>query len=231
MQVELMYQPAFTLGRLCLGRGEQVRVEAAAMVGMSAGTTLETKTGGFMQALKRSFLGGESFFQNIYTAPAQGGEVWVAPSMPGDLSVLTITEPMLIQSGAYVASDIGIKLDTKWGGSKSFFGTGGGLFMLRAEGQGQVVVSSYGAIHEMVLAAGESFTLDTGHLVALNESMAFKTRSIGGMKTFLFSGEGFVVDLTGPGKVLVQTRSQDQFLSWLIPKLPQSSSSSSSSSS
>lgn len=229
MQVELMYQPAFTLGRVRLQGGEQVRVEASSMVGMSTGTTLETKTGGFMQALKRSFLGGESFFQNVYTAPAQGGEVWVAPSLPGDLNLLTLTEPMLIQSGAYVASDVGITLDTKWGGSKSFFGTGGGLFMLRAEGQGQVVVSSYGAIHEMTLAAGESFTLDTGHLVALSESMSFKTRSIGGMKTFLFSGEGFVVDLTGPGKVLVQTRSQDQFLAWLIPKLPQSSTSSSSS--
>lgn len=153
----------------------------------------------------------------------------MAPSLPGDLNVLTLSEPMLIQSGAYVASDMAITLDTKWGGSKSFFGTGGGLFMLRAEGQGQVVVSSYGAIHEMTLAPGESFTLDTGHLVALSESMPFKTRSVGGMKTFLFSGEGFVVDLTGPGKVLVQTRSQDQFLAWLIPKLPQPSSSSSSS--
>jgi len=80
----------------------------------------------------------------------------------------------------------------------------------------------------MTLAPGQSFTIDTGHLVALSESMPFKTRSIGGMKTFLFSGEGFVVDLTGPGKVLVQTRSQDQFLAWLIPKLPQPSPSSSS---
>lgn len=124
MQVELMYQPAFTLGRLLLRGSEQVRVEASSMVGMSTGTTLETKTGGIMQALKRSFLGGESFFQNIYTAPAQGGEVWVAPSLPGDLNVLTLSEPMLIQSGAYVASDMAITLDTKWGGSKSFFGTG-----------------------------------------------------------------------------------------------------------
>ncbi|MGF1536966.1 MAG: AIM24 family protein, partial [Elainellaceae cyanobacterium] len=65
------------------------------------------------------------------------------------------------------------------------------------------------------------------HLVAFQESMPFETRSIGGMKTFLFSGEGFVVDLTGPGKVLIQTRSQDQFLSWLIPKLPKTTSTSS----
>lgn len=228
MQIELMYQPAFTLGRVQLAGGEQVRVEAASMVGMSAGMSLETTaTGGFMKSLKRSLLGGESLFQNVYTAPAQGGEVMVAPSLAGDLRVLTLTEPMLVQSGAYVASDINVELDSKWGGSKSFFGTGGGLFMLRAEGRGQMVVSSYGAIHEITLGVGESYTIDTGHLVALSESMQFKTRSIGGMKTFMFSGEGFVADLTGPGSFLMQTRSQDQFLSWLIPKLPQTHSTSS----
>ena len=40
----------------------------------------------------------------------------------------------------------------------------------------------------------------------------------------LFSGEGLVVDLNGPGRVLLQTRSSDAFLSWLIPKLPKSDS-------
>lgn len=230
MQVELMYQNAYTLGRVHLAGGEKVRVEAASMVGMSSGVTLETTaTGGILKSLGRAFLGGESFFQNVYTAPSQGGEVLVAPSLPGDLTTLDVTEPMLVQSGAYVASDIEIELDSKWGGSKSFFGTGGGLFMLRAQGQGQMVVSSYGAIHEITLEAGQAYTLDTGHLVALPESMSFKIRSIGGIKTFLFSGEGLVADLTGPGKFLMQTRSQDQFLSWLIPKLPQPSSSSGSS--
>lgn len=230
MKVELMYQPSYTIGRVRLNGGEQVRVEAASMVGMSSGVTLQTQaTGGFLKSLSRAFLGGESFFQNIYTAPAQGGDVLVAPSLPGDMAVLEITEAMLIQSGAYVASEMGIEIDSKWGGSRSFFGTGGGLFMLRAQGRGQVVVSSYGGIHEITLAAGESYTVDTGHLVALSESMPFKTRSIGGIKTFMFSGEGFVVDLTGPGTFWIQTRSQDQFLSWLIPKLPQSTTTSSSS--
>ena len=229
MQVELMYQPAYTIGQVRLTGGEQVRVEAASMVGMSSGVTLQTQaTGGFLKSLGRAFLGGESFFQNVYTAPAEGGEILVAPSLPGDMAVLSLMEPMLIQSGAYVASEIGVNIDSKWGGSRSFFGTGGGLFMLRAQGSGQVVVSSYGGIHEMTLAAGESYTLDTGHLVALSESMSFQTRSIGGIKSFMFSGEGFVVDLTGPGKFWLQTRSQDQFLSWLIPKLPQSSSTASS---
>jgi len=174
MQVELMYEPAYTLGRVLLQGGEKVRVEASSMVGMSGGVTLETTaTGGFMKSLKRSLLGGESFFQNVYTAPAQGGNVLVAPSLPGDLKILDITEPMLIQSGSYVASELSLDIDSKWGGSKSFFGTGGGLFMLKAAGRGQMIISAYGAIHAMTLAPGETYTIDTGHLVALPEAMPF----------------------------------------------------------
>ncbi|NJL49953.1 MAG: AIM24 family protein, partial [Leptolyngbyaceae cyanobacterium SM2_5_2] len=50
MQIELMYEHAYTLGRILLTDGEQVRVEAASMMGMSAGVTLETTaTGGLYE--------------------------------------------------------------------------------------------------------------------------------------------------------------------------------------
>ena len=42
----------------------------------------------------------------------------------------------------------------------------------------------------------------------------------GGWKTTLLGGEGLVVNLTGPGRVYMQTRSPQAFLDWLIPQLP-----------
>src|SRR3970040_2957761 len=92
--------------------------------------------------------------------------------------------------------------------------------MLRAQGRGELLLSSFGAIHEMNLANGQRYTVDTGHLVAFTDGMGFQVRRVGGMKSTLFSGEGLVVDLTGPGRVLMQTRSTDSVLAWLIPKLP-----------
>jgi uncharacterized protein (AIM24 family) len=83
-----------------------------------------------------------------------------------------------------------------------------------------MVLSAYGAIHEIVLERGQSYTVDTGHLVAFTEGIDFNVRKVGGLKSTLFSGEGLVVDLTGPGRVLMQSRSTDQFLAWLIPQLP-----------
>lgn len=229
MQIELLYRPAFSLGMIHLDGGEQVRVEAASMVSMSQGITLSTAaTGGILKSISRSVLGGQTFFQNTYTAPPGGGQLGVAPALTGDLMVLELQDEMLmVQSGSFLASAIGITTDAKWGGAKTFFASEG-LIMLRASGSGPLLLSSYGAIHEMNLAAGEMVSVDTGHLVAFTQDIDFQLRKAGGMKSLLFSGEGLVVDLTGPGRVLMQTRSTDQFPSWLVPKLPRSSGGSSS---
>lgn len=229
MQIELLYRPAFSLGIIHLDGNEQVRVEAASMVTMTQGITLETAaTGGFLKSISRAVLGGESFFHNTYTAPAGGGQIGVAPALTGDLMALEMhDETLMVQSGSYLASAMTVTTDTKWSGAKTFFASEG-LIMLRAQGSGPLLLSSYGAIHEMNLAAGQTVSIDTGHLVAFTQDIGFQVRKIGGMKSTLFSGEGLVVDLTGPGRVLAQTRSTDQFLSWLIPKLPRDSSSGSS---
>ena len=224
MQVDIQYRPSYSLAVVKLDPNESIQVEAGSMVSMSPGMTIETEAkGGLMGALKRSVLGGESFFMNNYRAPGQGGQLTLAPVLPGDLAVLELSgETFMVQSGSYVASSEGINIDTKWGGAKTFFASEG-LIMLKCSGTGTLVVSSYGAIHDMDLAAGESQTVDTGHLVAFTEGIGFNVKRIGGMKSTLFSGEGLVVDLTGPGRVLLQTRSDDAFLSWLIPRLPKRS--------
>jgi uncharacterized protein (TIGR00266 family) len=221
MEIEIKYRPSYSLAVTRLAPGEAIQVEAGAMVGMTAGVTLETKAkGGILKSLARSVLGGESFFVNTYRAPAQGGEILLAPPLPGDMLVRPLQgETFLVQSGSYVASSEGVELDTKWGGAKTFFAREG-LFMLRASGTGTLLLSSYGAIHEMDLETGQTYTVDTGHLVAFTDGMGFQIRRIGGLKSTLFSGEGLVVDLTGPGRLLLQTRSEDAFLSWLIPRLP-----------
>ncbi len=224
MEVEILYRPSYSLGILRLGPNEEVRVEGGAMVSITQGISVETKAaGGILKSLARSVLAGESFFQNTYRASANGGEITVAPALPGDLFVLDLrNESLMVQSGSYVASEAGITLDTKWGGAKTFFASEG-LIMLRASGTGKLLISSFGAIHEVNLKAGETYTVDTGHLVAFTEGIGFKVRRVGGLKSTLFSGEGLVVDLTGPGRVLLQTRSTDAFLSWLVPKLPKKS--------
>src|SRR4030042_3912511 len=97
MDVEISYRPSYSMGLLKLSAGEQVRVEGGAMVAMSPGVTLETQaTGGILKSLARSVLGRESFFLSIFRAPTGGGEVYVAPPLPGDMQVLSLSNEKLM---------------------------------------------------------------------------------------------------------------------------------------
>jgi uncharacterized protein (TIGR00266 family) len=180
-------------------------------------------TGGLFKSLKRSLLGGESFFQNTYMAQSQGAQLFLAPALPGDIMVRELdNEDLIVQSGSYMASTMGIEVSSSWGGAKSFFG-GEGLFMLRCSGSGTLITGSYGAIHKRTLGAGEELTIDTGHIVAFDSHMTYEVRKFGGWKSTFLGGEGLVTVFTGPGDVYLQTRSQEAFLGWLIPQLPQRS--------
>jgi uncharacterized protein (TIGR00266 family) len=221
MRTEISFSPAFAMATVHLDQGESVKAEAGAMMSMSPTVQIETSTkGGVLKGLKRSVLGGESFFMNTFTATGPDAHVAVAPALPGDIVTWQLTgNTVFLQSGSYLASDDDIDIDSKWGGAKTFFSREG-LFMLKCTGAGEIVVSSYGAIQSLDLAAGETYIVDSGHMVGWEESITYEVRKAGNWKSTILGGEGLVVHLTGPGRIHVQTRSADDFLGWLIPKLP-----------
>lgn len=221
MDVDIRYSPSFALGVITLPPGGEIRAEAGAMTSMSGGVEFDTKAqGGMFAGLKRSVLGGESFFINTFRAPA-GGEVTVAPTLPGDIVHMPVdgSGALMVQSGSWLASDPGVQVDTKWGGSRTFF-TGEGLFLLRCTGAGDMIVSSYGAIERRTLGPGEVLKIDTGHIVAFTEGLGYQVNKVGGWKSTLLSGEGLVATFTGPGTLWIQTRSPADFIGWLVPQLP-----------
>ena len=220
MQTEILYRPSYSLAVIQLEAGESIATEAGAMVSMSANVQIRTSArGGVFKGLARSLLGGESFFMNTFEAVGGPGELTLAAALPGDLIQIEVSGEMLVQSGSYLASAPEIGIDTKWGGARSFF-AGEGLFLLKASGRGPLLISSYGAIHEKQLAAGERYVVDTGHIVAFEGTTSYQVRRVGGIKSTLFGGEGLVAEFAGPGRVLLQSRSPGAFLDWLIPRLP-----------
>ena len=222
MQVEILYRPSYSVARVVLDRNEKVQVESGGMVGMSPDLLMETEAkGGILKSIARSMFGGESFFLNTYTGVEDGDRILLAPPLPGDIAMVEMQGgSLMVQSGSYLASSEGIQVDTKWSGAETFFGSEG-LIMLRVSGTGTLIISSYGAIHPMELKAGEKYVVDTGHLVSFEEQVGYDVKKVAGWKSTLFSGEGLVAELTGPGEVNLQSRSQDSFLSWLIPLLPE----------
>ena len=221
MRTEISFSPAFAMATIHLDQGESVNAEAGAMMAMSPTVEIETSTkGGVLKGLRRSVLGGESFFMNTFTATGPDARVVVAPALPGDIVTWPLTgSTVYLQSGSYLAAPESVDVDSKWGGAKTFFSREG-LFMLKCSGVGELVVSSYGAIQGIDLEAGQSYVVDTGHMVGWEEGVSYEVHKAGNWKATVLGGEGLVVRVTGPGRVYIQTRSPDGFLSWLIPKLP-----------
>lgn len=217
MQVHLRHNPSFTVARCLLAPSEPVRVEAGAMIAHSAGIQLESKAqGGVMAGLKRSVLGGGSFFVTTYTAPPQGGWVDVAGVLPGDTVSIDVTpdRPFFLRRGSWIANSSDVQVDTQWGGLANMFGGEGG-FGFRASGYGQAIVSIYGAVDFLDLQPNEQVTIDTGHVVAYSLDVRFQLRRAAqGMFQSMKSGEGFVFDFWGPGRVLLQSRNPDAFAEW-----------------
>ena len=215
MRHEISYRPTFAQLRVHLDYGEAVQAESGAMLGHSRGIDIETGMGGgLLQSLKRSVLGGESFFLNRFEA-REPGTVTFAPRLPGDVIERDLAgEPLFVQSSSFLAGSPEVDLDTKFGGFKTFF-AGEGLFLLRLTGPGSAFLSSFGAIDEVRLRPGEGYVVDTGHVVAFESSVPYSVRRVGGLTSTVLSGEGLVVEFEGPGTVWTQSRSPDAFLSWI----------------
>ena len=222
MEVSVRHAPSFAVVRCALDPGELIRAESGAMLATSDGVAVEAKMqGGLMKSLKRSVLGGESLYVSSFTAPAAGGWVDCAANLPGDAIIETVRadRPLILSRGAWICSEGGVQIETKWGGMKSLAG-GEGAFLIHASGEGEVVLGCYGALDLFELSAGEKVVVDSGHMVAVEATVQMTLRRLSSTMTSLKSGEGFVFEFTGPGQVMCQTRSPSALVNWLTTALP-----------
>jgi uncharacterized protein (TIGR00266 family) len=220
MRISVEHRPAYALGIVDLEAGQSVKAETGAMVSMTSNIQVESGIqGGIFKSAMRKVLGGESFFVNTFTASDGPGQVSFAPSLPGDVTDLELNGSLYVQSGSYLAGSTSVEIDIKWGGARSFFASEG-LFLLHLRGAGHVLLSSFGAIHRIALDGTQPMVIDTGHIVAFDSTLQWNVRKVSGMFTSLISGEGLVSEFSGRGNVWLQSRSNQAFLDWLLPRLP-----------
>lgn len=211
MEYRIEQGPVFTILRVLMKAGEQIKAEAGCMISMSPGIELQAKaTGkGIMGALGAA-MGGESVFASIFTAKADG-ELVLAPGTLGDVVRLDLAgQTILAQSGAYLCGAPGLEISAQ--GSLKAMMSGEGLFLSKISGAGALFLNSYGAIFEKTLAPGEAYIVDCGHIVAFEASVKYGIRKAAkGLFSTVASGEGLVAEYTGPGKLWVQTRNLKAF--------------------
>lgn len=211
---EIICKPSYSLLKVKLNN-QEITAETGAMVYMDPKVEIETSAkGGVLGVLKRAVV-GEGIFMNKMKGT---GVLALAPAFSGDIIHHELDGTLFATSGAYLASSPQLAIDTKFGGTKSFFG-GKGLFLMKIEGKGDVFLSSYGALEEIELN-NESIIIDDGNLVAFTGGLEYSIGKLGGLKSAVFGGEGAVYTFKGTGKVYIQTRSVQGFIAFLTPYLP-----------
>lgn len=203
-----------------LDPNETVVAEAGAMMYMqddiAMNTTLDPSGSGtgimgrLLKGAKRA-LAGDSFFITTFTN--EGGkrrDVAFAAPFPGKILAVDLRAwggRLIAQKDSFLCAAFGIEVSIAFNRriGAGFFG-GEGFILQKLSGDGLAFLHASGTLAEVKLAAGETLRVDTGCLVAMEESVDYDIQMVPGIKTALFGGEGlFFVKLTGPGRVVLQT--------------------------
>jgi len=220
MNHAVLHGPAFSALRLELDEGSSVLAQPGSMLAMTPGFDVDVRAGlhmagggsgvGAFTGGVRSLFGGESFFTVVYSAKRPGQHLVLAPDHMGEILAVNVAgdDGMMVARGAFLACTPGLGFVLHNAGLQGMLATRG-LFFLRTEGSGELFINGYGGIVEEILGEGERFVVDNRHVVAFSVGMAFESVVLAAsLKDSLFSGEGFVVRFTGPGRVLYQTRAR-----------------------
>jgi uncharacterized protein (TIGR00266 family) len=211
--------------RVRMKPGEELFAEAGKMVYKSPSIHWETRMQGeslgqkIWGAVKRKLM-GESLFMTYFRALAPG-EVGFAASYPGRVQAFDLApgQTVLAQRDSFLCAQntvqLNIALVKKLGAG--FFG-GEGFILEKLTGPGLVFIHAGGDFVEFTLAPGESLQVDTGCIVAFDESVGYDIQFVGGVKTAIFGGEGlFLATLSGPGRVIIQSMTLEKLRRELAP--------------
>lgn len=224
MNYDILHPGAYPIVKCDLEKGEAMQAESDAMVSMS--TTLDiagTLKGGILSGLARKFLTGESFFTQRITASRGNGSVLLAPPLPGDVAAIQLdgSHGLRLQKTGFLAATEGIEIQTKMQNLMKGFFSKEGFFIMSVTGNGILFINSYGAIHPIVLGAGEEVIIDNGHLVAWDETMNYNIeKASNGWISSITSGECLVCRFKGPGTIYIQTRNPSGFINWIRSLIP-----------
>lgn len=209
---------------ITLDKDQKIITEVGVMNYMSGDVDMASVSGGIMKGL----LTGQSLFKNVFTAKENNSVIALSKDMPGEIKAIKInnTSPFICQSTSLLGYTEGINVDKYIvkNISVGLFG-GEGFFMQKFTGEGTVFIQCYGSMQMRTLKPGEKLVIDTGKLVACEESCKISVETVKGLGNKLFGGFGFFNTVCiGPGKVILQSISISGLAQLLYPFMPKTSS-------
>lgn len=213
------------VARVRLRAGQQLYAEAGKMIYKTPSVQWETRMTGdsigqkLWGAVKRKMM-GESLFMTYFHAMGDG-EVGFAGSYPGRIQPFELAagQSILVQRDSFLFAQPTVQLNIAFVKKLGVGFLGGEGFILeKLTGPGLVFIHGGGDFVEFSLRQGEGLQIDTGCIVAFDESVSYDIQFVGGIKTAIFGGEGlFLATMTGPGRVIVQSMTLEKLRRELGP--------------
>src|SRR5581483_11501152 len=192
---------------------ESIISEAGELSWMGAAIQMTTHTqfaggGGLLGVLKR-VAGGGSIFMTEYRAIGAAGELAFATKLPGHIVPVEVSaghDYMIHRHGFLCATpQIQISVGFQQSLGAGIFG-GSGFLLQHLAGQGTAWLELSGELIVRDLQAGQTLFVHPGHVGAFQSCVSFQVTTIPGIKNMIFGGDGiFLVALTGPGRIWLQT--------------------------
>lgn len=174
----------------------------------------QLKVPGDAGAIGSRMLSGEGIAMTFLESSRTGQKVSLAANQPGKIMPWDLTNdgPVVTTRGSFVAAwgeQVRIDVTMAKRAGAAFFG-GAGLFLQQVSGNGTALIHGAGDFVERSLAPGEEMLVSTGNLAAFAQSVDYSIRGVSGCRKMIFGGEGlFMVHLTGPGRVLLQSMKRE----------------------
>ena len=217
---------------------EAVVAEAGGMMFMDEGIAMETIFGdgsaqnrGFVGALLgagKRLITGESLFMTVFQNQGTGKRrVAFGAPYPGKITPVRLSElggELIAQKDSFLCAAKGVSISVAFQRrlGVGLFG-GEGFIMQRLQGDGWAFIHAGGTLYERILAPGEVLRVDTGCIVAFQNTVDYDIQMVGGIKTAFFGGEGlFFATLRGPGKIWLQSLPFSRLAGRIVAAAPQS---------
>jgi uncharacterized protein (AIM24 family) len=231
-----------------LGAEQSIYCEAGKFLWKTANVSMETRlgkgapgdepaaapSGGGGRLLKKALstatemgkraLAGESLAFQWFRASGESGLVAFAGVLPGQMRALELNGAggWYTEKDAFVCAESSVDFDIAFQGWKAGRKGGEGFVLEKFSGTGTVLIAGAGNFIELNPAKyGGKLQVDTGCVVAFQESIRYGVERVGGLNaqtavTAIFGGEGLnLATLEGDGQVILQSMTYDGIINAL----------------
>ena len=208
-----------------LNKGVTMYTQTGGMSYQTDGITMKTNArGGLMKGLGRMF-SGESLFMANFTAERDGAMVAFGTTVPGNIMPVDLSQMpngITVQKGSFLCAEDSIETSVTFSKKFSAGLVGGeGFILQKAKGNGMLFLEVDGDPIEKELMPGEVLKVDTGNVVAFEQTVSYEVEMVKGIGNIFLGGEGlFLTRLVGPGKVILQSQNFGDFVGRIAPFIP-----------